>query len=85
MTTNNKIALFEQKQIRKIWHNDQWFFSVIDIIYVLTNSKNSKDYWYKMKIRVKEEDGFEPSTICRQFKLLATDRKRIRKVNYFKK
>jgi len=75
MTTNNKIALFEQKQIRKIWHNDQWFFSVIDIIYVLTNSKNSKDYWYKMKIRVKEEDGFEPSTICRQFKLLAADGK----------
>lgn len=36
---------------------------------------NSRDYWFKMKIRVKNEDGFEPSTICRQLKLLALDGK----------
>ena len=41
----------------------------------LTNSVNPRDYWFKMKIRVKEEDGFEPSTICRQLKLLAEDGK----------
>jgi hypothetical protein len=75
MIENNKIALFEQKQIRKIWDNEEWFFSVVDIISALTDSENPRDYWYKMKIRVKEEDGFEPSTICRQFKLLAPDGK----------
>ncbi len=69
------IALFEQKKIRKIWHDNQWYFSVIDVIEVLTDSRDPRDYWYKMKIRVKAEDGFEPSTVCRQLKLLASDGK----------
>ena len=70
-----KIALFKGKQIRKVIHSNEWWFSVIDIILVLTESSNPNDYWYKMKIRVKEEDGFEPSTICRQLKLIAPDGK----------
>ena len=56
--THNKIALFEKKQIRKIWHDNEWFFSVVDIVFALTESENPRDYWYKMKIRIKEEDGF---------------------------
>ncbi len=79
MTNNNqnptKLAIFKGKKIRRIIHNDEWWFSVIDVIEVLTDSKNPRDYWYKMKIRVKEEDGFEPSTVCRQFKLQAPDGK----------
>ncbi|MCG2707330.1 MAG: Bro-N domain-containing protein, partial [Candidatus Omnitrophica bacterium] len=47
----------------------------IDVIEVLTDSVNPRDYWFKMKIRVKEEDGFQPSTICRQLKLSAPDGK----------
>jgi DNA-damage-inducible protein D len=43
---------------------------------VLTNSVNPRDYWYKMKVRVKDEDGFELSTICRQLKLEASDGKK---------
>lgn len=70
-----KLALFQGKGIRKIFYNNEWWFSVIDVIYALTESTNPRDYWYKMKIRVKEEDGFEPSTICRQLKLQATDGK----------
>jgi hypothetical protein len=50
-------------------------FSVVDVVEALTDSVNARDYWFKMKLRVKEEDGFEPSTICRQFKLQAPDGK----------
>lgn len=71
----NKLILFQDRKIRRIWHNEEWWFSVIDVIFALTDSVNARDYWYKMKIRVKEEDGFEPSTICRQFKMEAPDQK----------
>jgi len=71
----NKIILFQSHKIRRIWHNDEWFFSVIDIIGALTDSTNPRDYWYKMKIRVKDEAEFELSTICRQLKLKSADEK----------
>lgn len=70
-----KIAVFRGKGIRKTILNNEWWFSVVDVVEVLTDSVNPRDYWFKMKIRVKEEDGFEPSTICRQFKLPALDGK----------
>ncbi len=70
-----KIALFNGKQIRKALHDNEWWFSVVDIVSALTKSENPNDYWFKMKIRVKSEDGFEVSTICRQLKLLAPDNK----------
>ena len=41
----------EQKEIRRLWHNEEWYFSVIDVIGVLTDSVNARDYWFKMKIR----------------------------------
>lgn len=72
---NNKLILFEDNQIRRIWHDDEWCFSVVDIIAALSGSSNPRDYWYKMKVRVKEEDGFEPSTVCRQLKMKAPDGK----------
>lgn len=75
MNYSSKLILFQSKEIRRIWYDDEWFYSVTDIIAALTESTNSRDYWYKMKIRVKEEDGFEPSTVCRQFKMEASDGK----------
>ena len=45
----------------------------MDVVGVLTDSTDPRDYWYRMKIRVKEEDGFEPSTICRQLKLESSE------------
>ena len=72
----NKLVLFQSKEIRRLWHENEWVFSVIDIVAVLTDSANPRDYWYKMKIRVKEEDGFEPSTVCRQLKMEASDGKK---------
>lgn len=72
---STKIALFRGKKVRKTIYNDEWWFSVIDVIEALTNSINPNDYWYKMKIRVKDEDGIQLSTFCRQLKLIAPDGK----------
>jgi prophage antirepressor-like protein len=47
---DNSILLFHEKQVRRHWHENQWYFSVIDIVSALTNSTNPRDYWYKMKI-----------------------------------
>lgn len=70
-----QIAIFQQKQVRKTLYKNEWWFSVVDVVAALTDSHNPNDYWYKMKIRVKSEDGFELSTICRWLKLLAPDGK----------
>jgi DNA-damage-inducible protein D len=71
------IKLFESKSVRSHWdaEQEQWYFSVIDVVEILTNSSNPRDYWFKMKIRIKTEDGLELSTICRQLKLKAADGK----------
>ncbi len=73
--TNTKIAIFKGKKIRKILHQKERWFSVVDVIEVLTDSANARDYWYKMKIRVSDEEKFQLSTICRQLKLEAPDGK----------
>jgi DNA-damage-inducible protein D len=73
----NNIKLFENRQVRSHWDEkeQQWYFSIIDVVEVLTDSTNPRDYWFRMKVRVKTEDGLELSTICRQLKLKATDGK----------
>ena len=73
--TENKLAIFEEKEIRRKWYNEDWYFSIVDVIYALTGSKDPKDYWYKLKTRVNEESKIELSTICRRLKLLAKDGK----------
>jgi DNA-damage-inducible protein D len=74
---NNKIKLFEQQKVRTHWDEKEqkWYFSIIDVIAILTDSTNPRDYWFKMKQRVKTEDGLELSTVCRQLKMQATDGK----------
>ena len=73
----NNIKLFEHKQVRTHWNEQEqkWYFSIIDVVKILTDSINPRDYWFKMKIRVKTEDGLELSTICRQFKMKSADGK----------
>ena len=68
-----KIALFKDKKIRKTLFNNEWWFSVIDVIEALTNSERSSVYWTAMKVRVKNEGKFQLSTICRQLKLESSD------------
>ena len=61
-------------RIRRIWHEDEWHFSVIDVVVALTDSVDSKDYWYRLKKR-ESEHGIELSTNCRQLKLETSDDK----------
>ena len=69
------LVVFQDKKIRRIWHNEEWWFSVVDIVEVLTDSTDSKDYWYRLKKRELESGGIELSTFCRQLKLMASDGK----------
>jgi prophage antirepressor-like protein len=73
--SQGKIVVFGAKEIRRLWHNDEWFFSVVDIIGALTDSDNPRDYWYRMKQREQESSGIELSTLCRQLKLTSSDGK----------
>lgn len=73
---DNEIKLFEGRQIRSAWDNEkeEWFFSIIDIVGVLTDSKDPSAYWRKLKQRLKEE-GNEGVTNCHTLKMQATDGK----------
>jgi len=73
--TTTKIAIFQKKEIRKAIYNNEWWFSVIDAVEALTDSVKPRVYWNAMKTRVKSDDGFQLSTICRQLKLEAPDGK----------
>jgi len=75
MMNKEKIIVFEDKKIRRIWHDDEWYFSVVDVVRVLTDSIDAKDYWYRLKKRELESSKIELSTICRQLKLEAPDEK----------
>ena len=72
----NEIKLYENQQIRSVWDEEQeeWFFSVVDVIAVLTESENPRKYWSVLKTRLKKE-GREPATICSQLRMSASDGK----------
>ena len=72
----DKIKLFEQKQIRTHWdaENEEWYFSVVDIVEALTESPNARKYWSVLKTRLKKE-GSELATNCSQLKMPAADGK----------
>ena len=69
--------LFGNNEIRSIWDSEKedYYFSVVDVISALTDSKNPNDYWYRLKTRMTEEEKSELSTKCRQLKLIANDGK----------
>ena len=73
---SNDIKLFEGNQIRSSWDNEkeEWYFSIIDILGVLTESENPRKYWSVLKTRLKKE-GNELATICSQLKMKASDGK----------
>ena len=73
---DTQLALFKGKKIRKIIHENEWYFSVIDIVEALTDSTNPRDYWFKIKTRAEEEEKIQLSTICRQLKLESSDGKK---------
>ena len=77
MSQQEAIKLFDSKRIRTVWDEDQekWFFSIVDVIAVLTESENPRKYWSVLKTRLKNE-GSEMATNCSQLKLQAADGKR---------
>ena len=77
MTKKEAIKLFEERKVRTVWDDEleKWYFSIVDVIGVLTDSVDSRKYWNKLKQRLKEE-GNETVTNCHQLKMKATDGKR---------
>lgn len=74
MEAKNKLIVFQGNNIRKTWHNDEWWFSVVDIIEILTESSIPKRYWSDLKSKLKEE-GFEMYDKIVQLKFKASDGK----------
>ena len=71
------LNIFEGNEIRSIWDSEkeEYYFSVVDVISALTESTNPRDYWYRLKVRMTEEEKSEVSTKCRQLKMKAQDGK----------
>ena len=74
MKNNNKLIVFENKKIRRMWHNDEWWFSVVDIVEALTDSPTPRQYWGKVKQM--EFIELELSPIWIQLKLESPDGKK---------
>ena len=76
MTENTQIKLFEDKKIRTLWdkESEEWYFSVVDVVAVLTESPNPRKYWSVLKTRLKAE-GSELTTNCSQLKMPSSDGK----------
>jgi prophage antirepressor-like protein len=79
--TANKIAVFEDKKIRRLLHEGEWYFSIIDIIEILTRSPNPRRYWSNLKIQLAESEGFSQlySKVV-QLKLESSDGKNISRI-----
>ena len=76
MTENTQIKLFEDKKVRTLWdkESEEWYFSVVDVVAVLTESPNPRKYWSVLKTRLKAE-GSELTTNCSQLKMPSSDGK----------
>ncbi len=76
MTQQEAIKIFEDKKVRTLWHdeNEQWYFSIVDVIGILTDSPNPRKYWSVLKTRLKAE-GSELTTNCSQLKMQSVDGK----------
>ena len=77
MTQKEAIKIFEEKKVRTVWDDEQekWYFSIVDVVGVLTESPNPNNYWKVLKNRLKKE-GNESVTNCNQLKLVAADGKK---------
>jgi len=76
MTKESAIKLFEQKQVRSVWNDDdeKWYFSIVDVVGILSDSPNPNNYWKVLKSRLKKE-GSQLVTDCNQLKMLSSDGK----------
>lgn len=76
MTKKESIKIFEEKKVRTAWDDEteEWYFSIVDVVSILTESVDGRKYWNKLKQRLKEE-GNETVTNCHQLKMLSADGK----------
>lgn len=76
MNKENAIKLFQDQKVRVVWNEEEekWYFSIVDVIAILTDSANAHNYWKVLKFRLKEE-GNESVTKCNQLKLQSSDGK----------
>ncbi len=74
MEGNHKIVVFQEQNIRRIWHNEEWYFSVVDVIEVLTESTQPSRYWSDLKKRSSKESN-QSFAFCERLKLLRPDGK----------
>ncbi len=75
MDENNKLVVFQDKKIRRIWHSEEWYFSVVDVVKVLTDSPNCRRYWSDLKRKLEQQEGFELYEKIVQLKLASQDSK----------
>ena len=75
MDEKNQLIPFEGAEIRKIWHNDQWYFSIIDVIQILTETDRPRKYWSDLKAKLTAEGYDQLSEKIGQLKMKATDGK----------
>ena len=73
--SDKALVVFQGKKIRRTWFNDEWWFSIVDIVAVLTESSDPRNYWKVLKHRLKEEGSNETVTKCNPLKLIAEDGK----------
>ncbi len=74
MSSETAIVVFKDKTIRRAWHNEEWWFSVVDICAAMTRSVDASAYWRKLKQRLINESS-QPVTFCHGLKLQAQDGK----------
>ena len=72
----NALVVFKGKNIRRVWHDNDWYFSVVDVVGALTESSNPRNYWNMLKKREAETSNIELYTFCVQLKLMSTDGKK---------
>ncbi len=68
---SNRLVVFQGKEVRRAWHNDEWYYSLVDIIEVLSESKNPTDYLKKMRKRDEELKNYI-GTNCPQVEILTS-------------
>lgn len=69
MEQDNKIIIFQETEIRRVWHDEEWWFSVVDVIAVLTESNDPKRYWADLKRRTEKESGAKVFAFCEPLKM----------------
>ncbi|MFZ1019437.1 MAG: BRO family protein [Minisyncoccia bacterium] len=74
-STPKNIVLFEKSEVRRIWHKEEWYFSVMDVVAILSESTNPQVYWRVLKKRLIDEGSNETVTKCNALKMVAEDGK----------